>query len=71
MGRSPARRSHEYGISLIEEPVGQVYDGIVLAVAHTAFMELGVERIRGLGKPQAVFFDVKSIFPKAASDLRL
>jgi UDP-N-acetyl-D-galactosamine dehydrogenase len=43
----------------------------VLAVAHDQFKELGVEKIRALGKPGAVLFDVKSLLPKGQADLRL
>ena len=43
----------------------------VLAVAHRQFGALWADRIRAFGKPGAVLFDVKSILPKDASDLRL
>jgi UDP-N-acetyl-D-galactosamine dehydrogenase len=33
---SPNELSHEYGITLIEEPIG-VYDIIVLAVGHNEY----------------------------------
>ena len=43
----------------------------MLAVAHRQFAKLGPEKIRALGKPGAVLFDVKGLLPKTASDLRL
>jgi UDP-N-acetyl-D-galactosamine dehydrogenase len=61
----------EYGIELIAAPQAGAYDAIVLAVAHEQFTELGAEAIRGFGGPQAVLFDVKSVLPREASDLRL
>jgi UDP-N-acetyl-D-galactosamine dehydrogenase len=62
----------EYGLALIEAaPVAGAYDAIVLAVAHDRFRDLGAEVIRAFGKPGAVLFDVKSVLPKAAADLRL
>jgi UDP-N-acetyl-D-galactosamine dehydrogenase len=64
-----ARR--EYGLELVTEPPAGTYDAVVLAVAHRQFVELGAERIRALGKAGAVLFDVKSLLPKEASDLRL
>lgn len=68
---APADARHEYGIELIEAPRAGAYDAIVLAVAHRQFAELGAEKIRELGKPGAVLFDVKGVLPKAAADLRL
>jgi len=63
-----ARR--EYGLELIAQPAG-AYDAVVLAVAHEQFTALGPDAIRGFGKAGAVVFDVKSVLPKAAADLRL
>ena len=62
----------EYGLDLIEGPkAGAGYDAIVLAVAHDQFREMGPGAIRALGREASVLFDVKSMLPKAASDLRL
>ncbi|MGH6911037.1 MAG: nucleotide sugar dehydrogenase, partial [Phenylobacterium sp.] len=62
---------HEYGLDLIGPPAMGAYDGIVLAVAHQLFLEMGADAVRALGKPRSVLFDVKSVLPKEASDLRL
>jgi UDP-N-acetyl-D-galactosamine dehydrogenase len=67
----PAAAQEEYGLQLVSEPQAGAYDGIVLAVAHRQFAALGPEKIRALGRPDAVLFDVKAVLPKAASDLRL
>ena len=61
----------EYGIDLVQEPEKAGYDGIILAVAHRQFSELGTERIRALGKPSHVLFDLKNVLPHTESDLRL
>ncbi|WP_293377295.1 nucleotide sugar dehydrogenase [Phenylobacterium sp.] len=62
----------EYGLELIAVPeAGASYDAIVLAVAHDQFREMGPDAIRALGGAASVLFDVKSVLPKAASDLRL
>ncbi|MGE3873479.1 MAG: nucleotide sugar dehydrogenase [Parvibaculaceae bacterium] len=47
------------------------YDAVILAVGHRQFAELGARKIRGFGRPGAVFFDVKGIFEKHESDGRL
>ena len=61
----------EYGLELIAAPAAGAYDAIVLAVAHEQFTELGAETIRAFGAPGSVLFDVKSVLPKGAADLRL
>jgi UDP-N-acetyl-D-galactosamine dehydrogenase len=64
-----ARR--EYGIAPIAEPAEGDYDAVILAVAHRQFAELGAGRVRAFGKPGAVLFDVKHLFPADAVDGRL
>jgi UDP-N-acetyl-D-glucosamine/UDP-N-acetyl-D-galactosamine dehydrogenase len=62
---------HEYGLTPIDKPEAAHYDAIILAVAHRQFVELGIERIRAFGKPNAVLFDVKYVLPAAQVDGRL
>ncbi|ANJ67718.1 Vi polysaccharide biosynthesis protein VipA/TviB [Halothiobacillus diazotrophicus] len=64
-----ARR--EYGIELLDTPERSQYDGIVLAVAHTKFQNMGVLSIRALGTPGHVLYDLKQIFTPNKCDLRL
>ncbi|HEX2816791.1 MAG TPA: nucleotide sugar dehydrogenase, partial [Phenylobacterium sp.] len=66
-----AEARHEYGLDLIAAPKAGAYDAVVLAVAHAQFVELGAEAIRAFGGAKSVLFDVKSILPKDAADLRL
>jgi UDP-N-acetyl-D-galactosamine dehydrogenase len=47
------------------------YDGIVLAVAHQQFHQLGTEAIRRWGKPEHVLYDLKYVLPNGDADLRL
>ena len=61
----------EYGLELTAAPDAGAYDGVILAVAHRDFLAMGAERIRALGRPGAVLFDVKAVLPASASDLRL
>jgi UDP-N-acetyl-D-galactosamine dehydrogenase len=62
---------HEYGITPITQLEHGCYDGIILAVAHHQFRDMGVETIRKLGKPGHVLYDLKYLFPVHATDLRL
>ncbi len=68
---APGEAQREYGLKLVEQPEAGAYDGVVLAVAHRQFVELGPESIRELGTPGAVLFDVKAALPASAADLRL
>ncbi len=67
----PREAVHEYGVEPIPEPKPGHYDAIILAVAHQQFREMGVARIRALGKPGSVLFDVKYLLPATAVDGRL
>ncbi|MGH1355086.1 MAG: Vi polysaccharide biosynthesis UDP-N-acetylglucosamine C-6 dehydrogenase TviB [Thalassovita sp.] len=60
----------EYDITL-KDSLEAGYDGVVLAVAHSQFREMGAEKIRALGTPDSVFFDLKNVFDLSDSDLRL
>jgi UDP-N-acetyl-D-galactosamine dehydrogenase len=66
----PAEAQREYGVELTN-PVPGSYDGVVLAVAHDQFREGGARRLREFGHSSAVFYDLKSLFPRGESDLRL
>lgn len=68
---SPEDAEHEYGITPISAPKAGEYDAVVVAVAHKQFAEMGEERIRALGKPAHVLYDLKYILPADVCDLRL
>jgi len=61
----------EYGIELIGTPLNKGYDGIILAVPHNDFIEMGAAKIKEFGNDGSVFYDVKSVFPANSSDIRL
>lgn len=60
-----------YELDVNNKPSSKNYDAILLAVPHREFIEAGANSIKSYGKPNAVFFDLKSIFEASASDLRL
>ena len=60
-----------YDLDLIAEPEEGAYDGIILAVAHDAYRTAGAAHLRGFGSAQHLFCDMKSVFGKDESDLRL
>lgn len=61
----------EYGLTPIAAPAAGAYDGIVLAVSHQQFVEMGAQAIRALGKDKHVLYDLKYVLGADESDLRL
>ena len=62
---------HEYGIRPVLQPATGAYDGVILAVAHGEFVQMGAQALRALGKPDHVLYDLKYILRNGESDLRL
>ncbi len=62
---------HEYGITPVRAPNKGAYNALVLAVSHRQFAELGAQKIREFGTPEAVLYDVKYLFPANETDGRL
>jgi len=60
-----------YALKLINEPEKKLYDGILIAVGHQKFINMGSKEIRSLGKPKHLLYDLKYIFPTEETDLRL
>jgi len=47
------------------------YDAIVIAVPHKQFIKMGIDKIRSYCHKNSVIYDVKGIFEKTQTDLRL
>jgi UDP-N-acetyl-D-galactosamine dehydrogenase len=61
-----------YGIELIAgAPPAGTYDAVVVAVAHAQFAAMGADAARAFGKPGALLYDIKSLYPREAVDGRL
>jgi UDP-N-acetyl-D-galactosamine dehydrogenase len=61
----------KYGINLIDKPVDEKYDVIVIAVAHDHFKNLSIKQIRTLGRKKHVIYDLKSVINTGEADLKL
>ncbi|OAP71949.1 Vi polysaccharide biosynthesis UDP-N-acetylglucosamine C-6 dehydrogenase TviB [Psychrobacter sp. SHUES1] len=66
-----AEAEREYNVTPISKPAVNNYDGIILAVAHNEFVDLGVGQIRAFGKNEHVLYDLKYVFTKEDADIRL
>jgi UDP-N-acetyl-D-galactosamine dehydrogenase len=59
--------SHEYGISLVANPIK--YDAIILAVAHDEFIHINLSELKN--SENCVVFDIKAILDRNQIDGRL
>jgi UDP-N-acetyl-D-galactosamine dehydrogenase len=53
---------HEYGIEPISSPAPAFYDGVVFAVKHREFIELGKAGLEKFLKNNGIFYDIKEVF---------
>ena len=67
----PEQLRDAHGVNACTAPEEEAYDAIIVAVGHREFVEMGSKAIRAYGKPGAVLYDIKGIFGKSGSDLRL
>lgn len=68
---APEEARAEYDFDLVAIPEKGVYDGIMLAVAHDTYRDAGAETLHAYGRDPHVFYDMKSVFGRDKSDLRL
>lgn len=68
---SKEESEHEYSITPIADPIASHYDAILMAVAHQEFRNLGASQIRAFGKQNHILYDLKYVFSRDDSDLRL
>ena len=70
----------EYKVTLLEniflnnqanEKYKENYDLILVAVSHNEFKELDIKDLKSLGKKQCIIYDLKYVFSKNETDIRL
>ncbi|MCX0336951.1 Vi polysaccharide biosynthesis UDP-N-acetylglucosamine C-6 dehydrogenase TviB [Acinetobacter radioresistens] len=62
---------HEYNVTPIKTLQDSTYDGVILAVAHEEFKDMGADKIRKLGKANHVLYDLKYVLDQSKVDIRL
>jgi UDP-N-acetyl-D-galactosamine dehydrogenase len=67
----PDEAQHEYGLRPVAKARPGRYDAIVLGVAHDEFRHMGIGKVRALGRPNHVLYDIKYVFPAGEVDGRL
>ena len=60
-----------YGINSVSILKNSIYDVVILAVAHKKFKDMGQNKILNLCKKNFILYDLKGIFSKNKSTLRL
>jgi len=59
----PHEVKHEYGFESVKKtPAFGTYDGVVLAVKHKEFIDLGADGLRKFCNSKGVFYDIKEVF---------
>ncbi len=61
----------EYNIELIDKPIKDNYDAIIIAVKHDEFKALTEDQFRAFGKDNHVLYDIKYLLKANESDGRL
>lgn len=67
----PEEAKREYNVDLVDKPLSNTYDAIVVAVAHNQFKEYGIDKIRSWGRDAHIVYDLKYQFEQSETDLRL
>jgi len=62
---------HEYRVTPVSELTEGSYDGVVVAVAHSQFKQMGIDGMRALAKSEHVIYDLKYIVDAGIADIRL
>ena len=60
-----------YGINILDSIEDSSYDAIIIAVSHSQFKDMGIDKIRSFGKGNHVLYDLKYVFKKDSVDIRL
>ena len=69
VNKSEAERS--FGLVPKTDLINGAYDAVLLTVAHEEYKNMQPDEIKALLKKEGILYDLKSIFPKSSSDLRL
>ena len=59
-----------FGIASFAQIPSSTYDGIVVAVGHREFREIGDEGVKALTNQNSVIYDVKGIYSRSITDGR-
>ena len=62
---NPAEAQHEYGVTLNQLEEYRNLDGLIVAVSHKEYVQMGQPKLLGMVRDNGCFVDVKSVFAPA------
>tara|TARA_X000000950_G_C13839034_1_gene629392 strand:- start:59 stop:1333 length:1275 start_codon:yes stop_codon:yes gene_type:complete len=62
---------NEYNIKLVDKPIKNKYDAIIITVAHNKFKSIKFNLLQEFCKKRSIIFDVKNIFPNNKKTIKL
>jgi UDP-N-acetyl-D-galactosamine dehydrogenase len=65
---NPAEAKHEYGLTLNQLEDYKNLDGLIVAVSHKEYIQLGQAKLLGMIRDNGCFIDVKSVFSPSKTD---
>jgi UDP-N-acetyl-D-galactosamine dehydrogenase len=65
---NPAEAKHEYGLTLNQLEDYKNLDGLIVAVSHKEYIQLGQQKLLGMVRDNGCFIDVKSVFSPGKMD---
>ncbi len=68
---NPAEAQHEYGLTLNQLEEFESLDGLIVAVSHKEYVQLGQQKLLGMVRDGGCFIDVKSVFNPAKMERRI
>jgi UDP-N-acetyl-D-galactosamine dehydrogenase len=67
----PDEAEHEYGLRPVKKVKDGSYDAVIMGVAHDEFRQMGIAKVRKLGRKNHVLYDIKYVFRADEVDGRL
>lgn len=61
----------EYKLRPVRKIKSGTYDAVIMGVAHQEFRDMGIKKVRALGKKKHVLYDIKYVFRSDDVDGRL
>ncbi len=67
----PDEAEHEYDLRPVRKARTGTYDAVIMGVGHQEFRDMGIKKVRALGKKKHVLYDIKYVFKADEVDGRL
>jgi len=67
----PDEAEHEYDLRPVTKARTGTYDAVIMGVGHQEFRDMGIKKVRALGKKKHVLYDIKYVFKADEVDGRL